>query len=456
MTAGDRNAIMALSEFEALKAEVQALLARREWTALRVRLAEVPAAELTDLLFAFSKPDRVLLFRALPRPLAADVFSYLATDEQNTLLTELTDEETRHLLANMRPDDRTHLLEELPGQATQKLLNLLRSADLTEARGLLGYPEESVGRLMTPDYVAVRPEWTVAQALEHIRRKARRSETINTIYVTDDRWHLQDSIEVRRFILAEPEQRVAEIMDYTYICASAFDDREEAVRLMQRYDLTALPVVSDGMLLGIVTIDDVLDVAQQEATEDFHKTAAIAPVRSYREADIWTLYRRRIVWLVVLVIVNLISAAVIAAYEEVMAASIALAFFIPLLIGSGGNTGAQSATLMVRALAVGDVQLTHWLRALGKELGVGITLGVTMGAVSYVLGFFFGAPKVGLVVGLSMVAIVLFANLIGILLPFVLTRLRIDPAVASSPLITTIVDASGLIIYFSIAAAILR
>lgn len=448
---------MSLNEFDAIIMEVHALLARRDWTALRLRLAEVPAPELTDLLFEFAKTDRVLLFRALPRPLAADVFSYLSTDEQNTLLTELTDEETRHLLANMRPDDRTHLLEELPGQATQKLLNMLRPADLAEARTLLGYPEESIGRLMTPDYVAVRPEWTVAQALEHIRSKARRSETINTIYVIDEQWHLQDSIEVRRFILAEPEQFVAEIMDFTFVSASAFDDREEAVRLIQRYDLTALPVVgSDGVLLGILTIDDVLDVAQQEATEDFHKGAAIAPVRSYREADIWTLYRRRIIWLIALVFVNLISASVIAAYAEVLTATLALAFFIPLLIGSGGNTGAQSATLMVRALATGDVQLAQWLRTLGKELGVGITLGVTMGLVSYALGFFLGAPAVGIVVGLSMVAIVLFSNLIGILLPFVLTRLNIDPAVASSPLITTIVDASGLIIYFSIAAGILR
>jgi magnesium transporter len=449
--------LMSLNEFDAIIMEVHALLARRDWTALRLRLAEVPAPELTDLLFEFAKTDRVLLFRALPRPLAADVFSYLSTDEQNTLLTELTDEETRHLLANMRPDDRTHLLEELPGQATQKLLNMLRPADLAEARTLLGYPEESIGRLMTPDYVAVRPEWTVAQALEHIRSKARRSETINTIYVIDEQWHLQDSIEVRRFILAEPEQFVAEIMDFTFVSASAFDDREEAVRLIQRYDLTALPVVgSDGVLLGILTIDDVLDVAQQEATEDFHKGAAIAPVRSYREADIWTLYRRRIIWLIALVFVNLISASVIAAYAEVLTATLALAFFIPLLIGSGGNTGAQSATLMVRALATGDVQLAQWLRTLGKELGVGITLGVTMGLVSYALGFFLGAPAVGIVVGLSMVAIVLFSNLIGILLPFVLTRLNIDPAVASSPLITTIVDASGLIIYFSIAAGILR
>jgi magnesium transporter len=443
---------MLLDELERLTAEVQPLLDRREWTALRQRLADVPPPELADLLFAFPKTDRALLFRVVPRPQAAEVFSYMPTDQQNALLEDLTDAETRLLLANMRPDDRTHILEELPGQATQKLLNLLRPSDLAEARTLLGYPEESIGRLMTPDYMAVRPDWTVAKALEHIRQTARGSETINTIYVTDVQWRLLDALEVRRFILADPAQTVTDIMDHTFTSASAFDDREEAVRLIQRYDLEALPVIdSDGVLLGIVTIDDVLDVAQAEATEDFHKGAAIAPVRSYREAGVWALYRKRVVWLIALVFVNLVSSSVIAAYEEVLASTIALAFFIPLLIDSGGNTGSQSATLMVRALATGDVKLTQWLSTLGKELGVGLTLGITMGLASSLLGMFRGGPVVGLVVGLSMISIVLVANLVGILLPFLLTRFRIDPAVASSPLITTVADASGLLIYFSIA-----
>lgn len=448
---------MSVFELAELMTEVQRLLAQHDWTALRERLEDVPAPELAEVLFAFPKTDRVLLFRALPRALAADVFSYLKTDEQNALLADMTDTETRLLLANMRPDDRTHILEELPGQVTQKLLNLLRPSDLKEARCLLGYPEESVGRLMTPDYVAVRPYWTIAQALEHIRRKARRSETINTIYVTDDQWHLEDAIEVRRFILAQPDETVSELMDYSFVSAPAFEDREKAVHLIQRYDLDALPIVgSDNVLLGIVTIDDVLDVAQAEATEDFHKGAAIAPVKSYREASIWELYQKRIVWLVALVFVNLISASVIAAYQTVLASTIALAFFIPLLIGSGGNTGAQSATLMVRAIATGDVRLNQWLHTLGKELGLGLLLGLTMGVASYFLGLVRGGYLVGIVVALSMVGIVLVANLIGIVLPFILTRLNIDPAVASSPLITTIADASGLLIYFSTAALILQ
>jgi magnesium transporter len=246
-------------------------------------------------------------------------------------------------------------------------------------------------------------------------------------------------------------------MDRTYVSLSAFDDREQAVRTMQRYDLAALPVVdSAGVLLGIVTVDDVLDVAQEEATEDFQKVAAVAPLGvRYREAGVWSLYRKRIGWRLVLVAVNLASSGVIALYEEALAAAVALAFFIPLLIGSGGNAGAQSATLMIRALATGDVGLDQWLRTLLKELGVGISLAVTMGVAAWLLGLVRVGVEVGFVVALAMVAIVIVANIIGVTLPFLLIRFRLDPAVASSPLITTIVDATGLLIYFSIATWLL-
>ncbi len=440
-----------------LVSEIEELFAARDWAGLRRRLAETPAPEVADVLGELGKAERAFAFRLLPRELAAEVLSLLEPSQQNALLTDLNEDETRQLLATMRPDDRTQLLEELPGMATQRLLNLLSASDLAEARHLLGYPEDSVGRLMTPDYVAVRPHWTVGQALQHIRRRGRDSETINTIYVTDDHWVLQDAVELRRFILADPEAPVSEIMDHSFVSVSAFADREESVRLIQRYDLDALPVVgSDGVLLGIVTIDDVLDVAEEETTEDFHKTAAIAPLLgSYREATVWSVFRRRVGWLLVLVVVNLASSGVIAAYEEVLASTIALAFFIPLLIDSGGNAGAQSATLMVRALATGDLHMRHWLATLGKEVGIGAFLGVSMGLASALLGLFRGGPTVAIIVGLSMISIVLTANLIGVVLPFLLTRLRVDPAVASSPLITTLADATGLLIYFSIATAIM-
>ncbi|TCJ20118.1 magnesium transporter [Rubrobacter taiwanensis] len=439
------------------KEEVERMIERGEWSGLRRMLAEWPFPEVAELLLEQEKPKRVLLFRALPRPLAAEVFSYLETETQNALLKELTDEETRRLLADLDPDDRTELLGELPGQATQKLLNLLSAEDLREARQLLGYPEGSVGRLMTPDYVAVRPHWTVGEALEHIRRFGADRETINWIYVVDDSWRLLDALSLRAFIVADPRQRVEEIMDYRFVSVSAHDGREEAVRTIQRHDLEAVPVVdSEGVLVGIVTVDDVLDVAEEEATEDFHLYAAVRPLdMSYRESGVWSLFRKRVPWLIALVGVGLVSSGVIAAFEETLEAAIALAFFIPLLIDSGGNTGSQSATLMVRAIATGDLRLGQWGRAISKELAVGISLGAALGLATALLGIFRGGVEIGLIVGLTMIAIVLVANLIGAALPFALSRLGLDPAVASAPLITTVVDATGLIIYFTIATLVL-
>lgn len=437
--------------------QVRSLLAQRRWLELRGLVMDVPAPDLADFMMELHKPERILFFSSLPRPVSSEVFAFLEPHQKDELLQSLTDEETRSLLADLAPDDRTEMLEDLPGQAMQRVLNLLSKEDLEEARLLLGYPEESVGRLMTPDYVAVRASWTLDQALRHIRRRGRESETVSTIYVIDGGWRLLDALELERFIMNEPEMRVEEIMDNRYVALSAMQDREEAVRLMERYDLSALPVTDrEGVLLGIVTVDDVLDVAIEEATEDFHKAAGVAPLgMSYREASVGSLYVKRIGWLLALVLVNLVSSSIIAVFEETLAAVIALAFFIPLLIDTGGNTGAQAASLMIRSLATGDIEMSDWLRTTGKEVLGGIVLGLTMGATAFGLGYWRGGLEVGITVGLTMVVLVLVANLVGIGLPFLLIRLKLDPAVASSPLITTIVDAVGLLVYFSIAARLL-
>jgi magnesium transporter len=437
--------------------EVEGMITARDWRGVRRELSERPAPEVADLLLDLERPNRVVAFRVLPRMLSAEVFSHLESEDQNLLLQDMGTNETRQLLSALDPDDRTHLFEEMPGEVTQKLLNLLAPDELTESRALLGYPEESVGRLMTPKYVAVRPEWTIARALDQIRRHGRRSETINTIFVVDRRWKLLDALEVRAFILRDPIEPVEEIMDHTFTSITAIADREDAVNLIQRYDLEVLPVVdTEGVLIGIVTVDDVLDVAEEEATEDFHKTAAVAPLRtSYRHASVLNLIQRRIGWLLALIVVNLLSSGVIAANEETLQATIALAFFIPLLIDSGGNAGAQAATLMVRGIATGDVDLNGWANVVGKEVAVGSLLGLAMGIGGSLLGLIRGGWEVGLVVGLAMVCIVIVANLIGTILPFILTRLGKDPAVASSPLITSISDFTGLLIYFGIATLIL-
>ncbi len=440
-----------------IKPEIQELIKNRKWKDLRDAVEEWPVPEIAELMMGLEKEDRVLFFRTLPRDLESNVFSHLDSEQQNALLEELTDNETKQLLSNLAPDDRAALINELPAELTKQMMSLLNQEDLKEVRQLLGYPEESVGRFMTPDYVAVNYDWTIKKALEHIRKTAKESETINVIYVTDKNEKLIDVLDIRTFIVSDPEKKVQDIMDDTFVSISAYEDREAAVQMFQKYDKIALPVLdSEGVMLGIITVDDVLDVAEEETTEDFHKTAAVAPLQvGYHGTSIWTLFSKRISWLIILVGVNLVSSGVIEAFEDVLEATIALAFFIPLLIDSGGNSGSQSATIMVRAIATGDVKLREWMRTAGKEVLVGLSLGVAMGLASWMLGIWRGGFEVGIVVGLAMICIVLVANLIGTLLPFILTRLNIDPAVASSPLITTIVDASGLLIYFSIAAAFL-
>jgi magnesium transporter len=304
---------------------------------------------------------------------AASVFSEVESNKQMALLQEMSNEHVRDIISELSPDDRTELFEELPGEITQSLLNLLPSGIRKETLELLGYPEESVGRLMTSDYVAIRPHWTIEQALEHIRRYGRDAETIHVAYVVDEKWHLLDDIPLRRLILADPEQKVESLMDERFVSILAHEDQEKAVELIKHYNLFALPVVdSENILLGIVTVDDILDVLEEEVTEDIHKGASIVPLEmSYSAASVWTLYRKRIIWLSLLLVALFLSASVIAAFEKTLTTIVALVFFMPVLIGCGGNTGTQSATLVIRAIAIGDLSLRKWFSVVKKELLVG-------------------------------------------------------------------------------------
>ncbi|MGB0408670.1 MAG: magnesium transporter [Opitutales bacterium] len=439
-------------------AKIERLIESGQLKALSEELAGLANPEVADLILQLEKPYQTLVYRALPRPRAADVFAFLAPDDQDQILEALTDADTRDLLANLSPDDRTAMLEELPATVQRRLMQLLTPEDLAEARQLLGYPEESVGRLMTPDYIRIRAEWTCDQALAHIRKYGRDSEVFNILYVTDGNGLLIDILRMRRLIMAAPSTVIKDMLNYSFVCISAYEDREVAVEMIQRYDVNALPVVdSEGVIVGIVTVDDIMDVAEEEATEDIQLGAAVAPLESrYSAADTFQLFRKRIIWLLVLIFVNLISAAVISSYEWFLLEFITLALFMPLVIASGGNSGAQSATLMVRAMATGDLHAGDWLKALAKEISVGVLLGLAMGVIAYGVGALYGRDaSIALIIGLSMVSIVLVANTFGALLPFALERVKIDPAAASSPLITSVMDVLGLIIYFSIAALIL-
>ena len=440
---------------ELLRPEIEDIIKQRRWKDLRIGLEGWEPAEIAELLLEIEKEYKVLLFGALPREVSTQVFSYIDSDERDQLLNDLTDGETRRLLADMSPDDRTSLLEELPAKVTKSLMNMLSAEDLKEARYLLGYPEESIGRLMTPDFVTVHPDYTIKEAIEHIRKFGKDSETIYRVYVIDDNGRLIDDILLKNLILSDENILISELMDDSFLSLSAFDDREEAVRMLEKYDVLALPVVdSNGYIVGIVTFDDIYDVSEEETTEDFQRTSGINPLdQSYLSASIWKLYGKRIPWLLAMVFANFITASVISHYDYVTVAFVSLVAFIPLLTGTGGNSGTQSATLIIRGIATDDIRYKDWLIVFRKELVVGLLLGVSLAVVAFARGFLESDNGLDLawVISISLIVLILWSNIIGSLLPILLHKMNLDPAVISGPVITTIVDVSGLLIYFNIA-----
>jgi magnesium transporter len=436
---------------------IQNLLIDKNWSELRQFLAPVAAEELTAIFDRFSPSDQVLIFRCLSREQAADTFSFFDDAHQEHFLEALTDQETRDVLAHMSPDDRTFLLEELPAPVTQKLLNFLNPEDRKESLQLLGYPEDSVGRLMSPDFASVRKDMTVGQAMAEIKTQAADSETLNMVYVTDEKGKLLDAIRLRSFIAADDATPVSALMDGRYTALKTSDPEEHAVKVMQQTGYFALPVTdSAGILIGIVTADDVLDVAVEAATEDIHKGGAIRPLdTNYLRAPLHMLYTRRISWLVILVFMNIFSGAGIAHYEELIESVVALVFFLPLLIDSGGNAGSQAATLVIRSMALGEVRMLDYIKVAWRELRVSFLLGLSMSVAVFLLAWWRSGIEVGIVVSLSMTCIVILGSLVGMSLPFILKKLKQDPAAASAPLVTSIADISGVLIYLGIASMLL-
>ena len=450
-----------------LDRDIKPLIDQRRWNELKDFLKAVPAPELADLLEGLDPRDRMLLFRVLPRVQASEVFAYLEGGAQNELILNLTNEDARNILADLTPDDRTALLEELPGEVTRRLLNLLSPEDLKEARTLLGYPEESVGRLMTPAYVAIRAHWTIQQALDHIRKHGKDAETVNMIYVVDEHWVLVDDLRLRLILLADPHATVESIMDRNFVSLRATDDREEAVRVMKQYDRVALPVVdSQNVLLGIVTSDDVLDVAEEEATEDIQKMGGMEALDDpYLETPFFQMIRKRGGWLMVLFLGEMLTASAMNYFEFEIARAVVLALFIPLIISSGGNTGSQAASLVIRAMAVQEVHLRDWWRVMRREVAAGIVLGAMLGLIAFLrIALWPNRQKlysphyllVATTVSISLVGVVLLGTLAGSMLPFLLRRAGFDPAASSAPFVATLVDVAGVVIYFSVALVLLK
>ncbi|RYM32439.1 magnesium transporter [Brumimicrobium glaciale] len=438
-----------------IKSALIPLIENQEWKKLKSQVEKLEPYDVAELFEELSERDKIIVFRLLNNEQTKDVFKMLSHEKQQEIIDGLAENANKitRLLNDIEPDDRTAFLAELPGEVAQKLIQQLSPEQRAITNQLLGYPKDSIGRLMTTEYVAVRPEFTVEETFQHIRKFGHDSETLNVIYVVDENWKLIDDLRIKELILADPNQIVDDLINHNFKALKATDDQEEAIKKFKNYDRVALPVLSEeGVLIGIVTFDDIMDIADNESSEDFHKFGAIrSAISNPLKARVFELYKNRVVWLLALVFMNLFSGAALESFENVIQSVVALVFFLPLLIDSGGNAGSQTATLMIRSLAMGDVKISDWYKLIGKELVVSLFLGVTMAAgVSLVASF--RAPEVIGVVAITMVLTVLMGSIVGLLLPFIFTKLKLDPATASAPLITSIADISGVLIYFSIAS----
>lgn len=394
----------------------------------------------------------------MPLARRAEVFGYLEPATQNAVAALAPSRALAELVTAMDADERADLWARLPEAAREILAPALAAAEREDIRRLAAYPAGTAGAVMTSEYAVLRPELSAREAIEALRMQAATKETIQVAYVVSEQRHLLGTVTLEELVLALANRRVAELMRADPRCVRAESPAAEAARLVQRYDLPAVPVIGEGdAIVGIVTADDAMDVAEAEANEDFEKAGATGGgvVADLRKAGVALLYRKRAGWLVALVFANILSGAGIAAYEETIAAHLSLIFFLPLLIASAGNAGSQAATLTVRALATGEVRLSDWSRLLGREVIVALALGLTMALAVSAIGLWRGGPEIALVVALTMVLVVLAGSLVGLSLPFLLDRLKLDPASASAPLVTSIADVAGVLIYFAIAAAIL-
>ncbi len=461
------DALAAIRQTSRRADELTPVLRARDYAQLRDMMRNRHAGDVATLLTELSLEDQVVVFRVLPRKDAADIFEYLAQDAKQALLKAMAQEDVAALLNEMAPDDRTMFLEELPATATRELLTLLTPQERTVAMALLGYPERSVGRLMTPNYVAVREDWTVRDVLDHVRTHGRDSETLNLIYVVDEQGLLIDDVRIREFLLAPVDHLVADLMDRRFVALKASDDQEAAVAVFRQYDRVALPVTDTaGMLIGIVTIDDVLDVAEATATREIQRIGGSEALdEPYMHIAFGRMIQKRAGWLTALFLGEMLTATAMGAFEEEISKAVVLALFVPLIISSGGNSGSQAATLVIRALALGEVGLLDWWRVMRREILAGLTLGSILGSIGFLRIALWSAFSdmygehwmlIALTVAISLVGVVLWGTLTGSLLPLLMRRLGFDPATSSAPFVATLVDVTGLVIYFTVAMVVLR
>jgi magnesium transporter len=444
------------------------LVATRQWDQLREALLPLHPSDIADIIIEHPTETEGIIFRLLPKEKAARVFSYLPAAEQRQLLEALSNEQVRRLLDEMTPDDRTRLLEEMPAEVTRELLLKLDPRELKAARKLLGYPENTAGRYMTPEYAWIYPDMTAARALAKIRETGRGKETLNWVYVIDAGGKLVEDVRLANLVLANADAYVLEIDDPEVVSVRATDDRDAVLKAFEKYDRTALPVTDDhGYLLGIITADDVLDIAEQRATEDIQRLGGSEALgASYLDVSLGTMLRKRGGWLAALFIGEMLTATAMGFFEAEIARAVVLALFVPLIISSGGNSGSQATSLIIRALALRELRLRDWWKVFGREILAGVALGAFLGSIGFLrivlwqhLHFTDYGPHyvlVAVTVLGALIGVVSFGTLTGSMLPFVLRRLGFDPATASAPFVATLVDVTGLCIYFGIALLVLR
>ncbi len=456
---------------ETLQAELEHVLEKGDPDEIRQFLDQQNISDVAELIDTLPEHDAsIIMYMSIHR--ASGVFKILETQTQQSIIQKLTASKTAELLNELPPDDRTALLEDLPSDVVRELIKLLNPDERKVTLSLLGYPENSVGRLMTPDYVYVYENNTVKEVLDIIRRVGKNSETIDVIYVINDKGELLDDIRIREFILSPPEKRVNELMDGRVISLNAYDDQEVANEAFKMNNRVALPVVSNSnKLLGIVTIDDILWVANEEFSEDIQKIGGTQALEQpYLEMPFFKLIKKRAGWLIILFFSEMLTATAMGYFNDELARALILANFIPLIMSSGGNSGSQASTLIIQALAVGEVSLKDWWRVMRREILSGMMLGAILGTIGFfriILWHFmmqqgwmrdiYGPHwfAVALTIGFALVGVVLWGSLCGSMLPLVLKRLGADPAVSSAPFVATLVDVTGLIIYFSVAYLIL-
>jgi magnesium transporter len=451
---------------EILKEQLEAILESNDVKQLHEFLDDQNISDVANLIEDMPDYDSQII-ESMSVHRAASVFKILDLNAQKNIIKTLSPNKTAGLLNELPPDDRTDFLEELPSNAVRELIKLLDNEERKITLSLLGYPENSVGRLMTPDYVYVYETNTVQRVLETVRRVGKNSETIDVIYVINEKGELLDDIRIREFILASPEKKVKDLMDDRVISLNAYQDQEEAAEVFRMNNRVALPVVSNSnKLLGIVTIDDILWVAAEEFSEDIQKIGGTQALEEpYLEMPLFSLFRKRVGWLVVLFLGELLTASAMKYFEAEIGRALVLVLFIPLIISSGGNSGSQASTLIIQAMAVGEITIKDWWRVLRREILSGLLLGSVLGLIGFLRIFVWHAispelygihwTRVGVTVSTTLLGVVLWGTLCGSMLPMVLKRLGADPAVSSAPFVATLVDVTGLVIYFSVALMIL-